>query len=55
MDFHRKSNCHGPSLALKEGDDREIHSEGRSSQGPTLSPIPVEADKLCMEVNTVLI
>ena len=46
VDFYRKSDYHGPSLALEEEDDGETCSEGRSSQGSNLSPIPIEADKL---------
>ena len=44
MDFHCKSNYHELSLAFKEDDDGEMRLEGRSSQGPNLSPISMEVD-----------
>ena len=46
VDFHWKSNYHRPNLALENGDDGEMHSEGRSNQDPNLRPILIGADKL---------
>ena len=46
MDFHKKSNTTYRTIALEEGENGEMYSEGRLSQGSNLSPIPIEADKL---------